>query len=350
MPVVLSEATAQKLQEVLAVTPRSPGQSGANGGSGGSRTVAFVRVTGAIYGDGFYPGLPTQYVTFDDDWEDYLACKIIGANSETLVSGTRYLSVRVGDDEDGTAVFVAVQGGAGDPPSGCSDLVALRTTDCVLATGPGAQSRLLEYGAGTWTNASAVTYPDGDGVLVLSFTAGVPTLSLDGIPLLWCGGGCFSGGPRTGHDTSSGDSCTGESFSVCLACQACEEEEPVETTCCEGTPIPTTLYATYSGGTGSCDCLDGVTVTMTYNAGSGYWVGGPDGGTCGYDVYTWLRCASGNWRLGQSGNAIEPSIEAELVGAALDCEPFSLSGVLESALCPFPPGGSVTVTITETPP
>ncbi len=41
--------------------------------------------------------------------------------------------------------------------------------------------------------------------------------------------------------------------------------DPVYTDCCPGTPLPQTLYATFSGGTDTCVCLNGVTVELNYD-------------------------------------------------------------------------------------
>lgn len=100
----MSENTAARLREVLAASPglRDGGWSRPLGPE-----ARFVRVTGAAVG-GFYPCVPTDYITLDDDWEDYEAGSVIGANGETLTDETNYLALRVGNDSDDEAVYVAV--------------------------------------------------------------------------------------------------------------------------------------------------------------------------------------------------------------------------------------------------
>jgi hypothetical protein len=105
MKYVVGERTAARLKEVLATVK---GPKGGNPGVAGARQVIVVEVTGPIDDDGFFPCAPSQYLTLDGEWEVFGDCLAIGANSEALAVGTRYLAIRAGDTEDGDAVFVAV--------------------------------------------------------------------------------------------------------------------------------------------------------------------------------------------------------------------------------------------------
>lgn len=104
MNYVIGESTAARLKEILA---RVEGDGGGQAGAAGTRRVCFVRVTsGTPDADGFYECVPTNYLTDDEDeWEDFDAALVIGANGEALAE-RRYLAVRAGDAEDGDAVFV----------------------------------------------------------------------------------------------------------------------------------------------------------------------------------------------------------------------------------------------------
>jgi hypothetical protein len=44
--------------------------------------------------------------------------------------------------------------------------------------------------------------------------------------------------------------------------------------CCGSEPINSTLNVTFSGGTGTCTCLNGLSVTVTYNGVDQYTVAG----------------------------------------------------------------------------
>src|SRR5262245_46970824 len=99
---VLSPATAEKLRQLI--RDFVPGRKGGNGQSGGARVVAFVEVTGPV-DDGWYPCVPTNYLSYSDSWEDYLPARVNGANGETLEDGKRYLALRVPDGEDGVALW-----------------------------------------------------------------------------------------------------------------------------------------------------------------------------------------------------------------------------------------------------
>lgn len=67
-------------------------------------------------------------------------------------------------------------------------------------------------------------------------------------------------------------------FNPCSPC--CSGDVPLETVdtaCCSGVPV--TLYASFSGGIGTCNSLDGTVVTLTYTSsmpafpGVAGWIG-----------------------------------------------------------------------------
>src|SRR5262245_23961714 len=105
MKYLIGEQTAARLREVLATTD---GDAGGVGAPLGSRQVTFVRVTSGTPSGGFYPCVPTNRITSTGTWEDFETGRVIGANSEALTNGSRYLAVRAGDNTAGEAVFVAV--------------------------------------------------------------------------------------------------------------------------------------------------------------------------------------------------------------------------------------------------
>jgi hypothetical protein len=85
------------------------------------------------------------------------------------------------------------------------------------------------------------------------------------------------------------------------ACPCCGGT--VTSPCCAGFTIPRTLHATLSNTTGTCGCLNGVTVTMTYNA-----TGSPVSWTGTYTACSGLTstlnlfCQSGNWLISSGGS------------------------------------------------
>jgi hypothetical protein len=141
----------------------------------------------------------------------------------------------------GTGTTTEGAGGGG----GC-DLAKLKTTDCLLAIGP-YNSIVLEYSAGHWVSLPG-TAEDAvleylpcrlSGAVDFWFEDGRPRLTVDGIELMHCGNGCFSGGPLTGHlcpGTDDTADCEGEIFTVCVTCQPCYKWYCVTTSgTCTGT-------------------------------------------------------------------------------------------------------------------
>lgn len=128
------------------------------------------------------------------------------------------------------------EGVPGNGPGGgpCS-LAALGPNDCIKATGPSNWVLLQPNGDRSWTSADADTgtayeeleYLGCRGTLVAEWNSatGLLDLFLDGLILMNCGNGCYTGGPLTGHypcaGTGSPDPCDGETFTVCLECRCC---------------------------------------------------------------------------------------------------------------------------------
>lgn len=125
--------------------------------------------------------------------------------------------------------------------------------------------------------------------------------------------------------------------SATIECTTCCQE-CIETDCCEC--VPTILHGTFSAGSGTCTCLNGVTVTLTYNSGSGAWEGTFTG--CGGDTDVSFTCSSGlgNWLVEATGHCTIGSTAA----GSFTCDPFQVSfNVIPSGCCL---GGS-TLTIVE---
>lgn len=88
-----------------------------------------IAVTGAVT-SGRYPGVWSQYSAVDDDWTvQGAAVWLVGANGESLASGTRYRGIAAGE-VDGVMVFVVVPGGSSAAFSGAS---VTRSTDQTVA-------------------------------------------------------------------------------------------------------------------------------------------------------------------------------------------------------------------------
>lgn len=255
-------------------------------------------------------------------------------------------------DEPGTGTGTAVTGGY-------CDLAILRQTDCVLVDTPGQGTFLLEYSEGSWSSLDEYDYTVGQGPFEFWYEAGRLHLSLDGLELLDCGNGCFSGGPLTGHGaqvegatgTGTGTGalplnfCSGESFTVCVRCSCCLDEgwycvdlgsgceaayltadeacsavddgtlcsgpyateaealvdcpapegPPITTACCPGVDTPRKLYMHFSVGGGTYACANGTTVGLTYNDGTSKWE--YTGAWCAGGTATFaVYCDAGAWK------------------------------------------------------
>jgi hypothetical protein len=115
--------------------------------------------------------------------------------------------------------------------------------------------------------------------------------------------------------------------------------------CCGGVAIPTILHATFSNGTGTCTCLNGITVPLTLVGLR--WQGSFAG--CGRprsDVF--FACLGGppQW-LFQFTNPNLNACQSAVTVLTGTCSPFAFSGVV--TILPFTPCCSGTITVTVTP-
>jgi hypothetical protein len=107
--------------------------------------------------------------------------------------------------------------------------------------------------------------------------------------------------------------------------------------CCPN-PLPAVLYATFSGGTGTCACLNGATVPLGYNSAADTWQGHAPG--CGGNISLSLHCAGGHWSLTQTSscNGVASYLSSS-------CSPLSVtfSTVMGPMSCCT---GTATITVT----
>jgi hypothetical protein len=113
----------------------------------------------------------------------------------------------------------------------------------------------------------------------------------------------------------------------------------VKVTCCPNA-LPPLLQATFSGGTGGCSCLNGVTVALGWD-GATYWSGSFT--ACGLVLVLGLTCPSGGqWAL--SGTVSPCILLFGPVGpTSSSCAPFALTFSGLSGTCC---SGTFTVTVT----
>jgi hypothetical protein len=253
---------------------------------------------------------------------------------------------------------------------------------------------------GVWTSdPDEYVYPLGSGVVEFWFAGGMVHLSVDGLELLDCGDGCFTGGPLTGHVSQEGEvpceadtftlcvechccpipgwdgpgwycvedtgpadcipvyidagvpSCDGESYTICSGPYATREEAEEDcsgggpgplTECCSGGTISDTLTVTVSAKTGDCVCLPD-NFTLTWVGGSAFTASLP--GVCGLNFSPRLQCDPGgtSWSIQQSvatgGCVFFKSV------SSFSCDPLVVvfAGVSISGCC----AGTATFTVTE---
>ncbi len=125
----------------------------------------------------------------------------------------------------------------------------------------------------------------------------------------------------------------------------------ITTTCCVE-PIPLTLHATISGGTG-CSCANG-TYTLDYYYPGGYWTYDSASGPCGGTRFVIaLQCLGSTWNVSLTIFSSDFSSYTQAGGAMTinSCSPLSLtvsSSVSTSGVGPYPcSGGTLTITVTE---
>lgn len=100
--VVLSQQTADRIKRILGT---SPGSSGGNApGNTGHAHVKFVHITGTeetgSAGTGRWPCVPTELLN-DGTWRDYDGEHFAIPANGSLNSGSRYIAIQTGDDDDG---------------------------------------------------------------------------------------------------------------------------------------------------------------------------------------------------------------------------------------------------------
>ena len=132
--------------------------------------------------------------------------------------GIWYCSASNAGDDDEPPVDLTGPGG------GSCALARIKSTDCILATGP--LNAVTMTGGGPWTSTGFKYLDVTDGTIVATWntTTGFLDVTVDGMILMNCGNGCYTGGPLTGHvrsGTDTTDVCEGEVFTVCLTCTCC---------------------------------------------------------------------------------------------------------------------------------
>lgn len=174
-----------------------------------------------------------------------LSSEAVAANAYIIIEQDRYgswiagsaLTTAVVGSGSGTAV---VGSGTGSGSAAYVDagstfycsFARLKTTDCIRATLTNGGIVYLSYSAGHWVSTEPLTYLNTSGYLDFWFENGALHLKLSSLELINCGNGCFTGGPLTGHErvgsgsgSGSGSTpvtyCTGETFTICLACSCC---------------------------------------------------------------------------------------------------------------------------------
>lgn len=144
-------------------------------------------------------------------WKTKGGVWITSGNSESIT-----------DDDTGTGT--GTDGPEDSPGGGQCELARLKPDDCLLATGPNGSVVMRPGGLG-WVSDSCLRYLGSlCGVVEFWFADGQLHLSVDGLELLNCGNGCFTGGPLTGHvrpGTDTSEPCDGEVFTVCVSCHCC---------------------------------------------------------------------------------------------------------------------------------
>jgi hypothetical protein len=115
-------------------------------------------------------------------------------------------------------------------------------------------------------------------------------------------------------------------------------------TCCGNIQVPTTLHATFSNGTGTCGCLNGVTAVLTHQP-NGFWAGRFAG--CGRprsDIA--MECIGSNFIF----QLTNPNLNACLSDPGVltgTCSPFAWTGTV--TVLPISPCCAGTTTVTVTP-
>lgn len=117
--------------------------------------------------------------------------------------------------------------------------------------------------------------------------------------------------------------------------------------CCEDIGIPAQLYVTFQQISGSCSCLDGVTVPIAFNNGLGYWRGMANPCESEDDMEVTFDCGGDLWAVDMHGCGdftFTGSIPTDGT-----CDPFELISSIETVdgICCNYDIGNFRVIVTE---
>ncbi len=304
-------------------------------------------------------------------------------NDETLTVDTRCW---LEPDPNGAGfLLVSIEGSGEEPcPTGCGFVAGWTAEDCLslsVVSGSGACSDVdagqvipLSWDTSNWQSEDDFLYPGGSGAVVFWLADGRPRLSIDGVELnLVCcaeGSVLFAAGEGLGLCNGTHVPCGPNTFTVKIECVECPVEPGIVTTCCPDYEIPATLFITFSDGTGTCSCMDGVTVQLDYAGtffpGGSYWtVSGTFAAPefCGADFEACesfnnslvLRCDdfSNEWVLQIGDGSTCLGITTNVISGgstgpvATVCGPLLMTGSFTGSIgC----SGGGTFTVTETAP
>lgn len=124
----------------------------------------------------------------------------------------------------------------------------------------------------------------------------------------------------------------------------CETDPPVvDTECCPDDLWPAVMYAHFSGGTGDCTCLDGETVTMTWDGTK--WAGTAT--LCGDETPLIMLCSAGVFSFGNDPLVITGCLISGVIASNLDCAAYAVEWENAEALgcC----AGTVDILVNSTP-
>jgi hypothetical protein len=115
--------------------------------------------------------------------------------------------------------------------------------------------------------------------------------------------------------------------------------KPVVSCCPQG--ISAVLYATFTNGTGTCTCLNGLSAPLVWQPANGFWESGQVA-VCGKTAALLLRlqCAGSNFFVSSSLCQLRASPQP-----ADSCSPFQITwtGVIAGLCC----SGTIDLTVTE---
>jgi hypothetical protein len=117
----------------------------------------------------------------------------------------------------------------------------------------------------------------------------------------------------------------------------------VMTVCCGNVSIPTTLHATFTSGTGTCTCLNGITIVLTHQP-NGIWQGSFAG--CGRPRSDAAFYCQGTQWIFQLVNPNLNACQSDQTVLTGTCSPFAFTGpvtILAATPCCT---GTIQVTVT----